>query len=255
MDKYSIAAQLYTLRDYLQTPDQIFETLKKVKDIGYNAVQVSGMGPVDSLQLKKMVDEVGLKICATHISYDSLKNNLDSVISDHKLWECEYIGLGAMPQQFRKSLDGYMEFLRNISQIAQSIAQSGLNFVYHNHKFEFEKFDSKTGIDFLFDKTDPETFGFEIDTYWVQAGGADPVDWIKKVEGRMGIVHFKDMAIKEDQQIFAEIGEGNLDWTSIIKACRETGVKWYAVEQDVCQRDPLESLDISLRYLEKFLQV
>ena len=253
MDKYSIVAQLYTLRDYLKAPDQIFETLKRVKEIGYHAVQISGLGPIDPLQLKKMVDEVGLKICVTHIPYDRLKNDVEAVIKEHKLWECEYVGLGAMPQQFRSSENGYFEFLTDISIIAKKISESGLKFVYHNHKFEFEKFDGITGIEILFDKTDPETFGFELDTYWIQAGGANPVDWIKKVEGRMEVVHLKDMAIKEDQQIFAEVGEGNLDWTLIIQACRETGVKWYAVEQDVCQCNPFDSLRMSLRYLEKFL--
>jgi sugar phosphate isomerase/epimerase len=253
MDKYSIAAQLYTLRDYLKTPDQIFETLKRVKDIGYQAVQVSGMGPIDPLQLKKMVDEIGLKICVTHIPYDRLKNDLEAVIKEHKLWECEYVGLGAMPQQFKSSRKGYLEFLTEVTIIAKKISESGLKFVYHNHKFEFEKFDGISGIEILFNKTDPKTFGFELDTYWLQAGGANPIDWIKKVEGRMDVVHLKDMAIRDDQQIFAEIGEGNLDWTSIIQACRETGVKWYAVEQDVCQCNPFDSLSMSLRYLEKFL--
>lgn len=253
MNKNSIAAQLYTLRDFMKTPDAIFETLKKVKQMGYNAVQVSGIGPIEPLLLKKMAEETGLEICATHTSYDRLKNDIDAVIEEHKLWNCEYIGLGGLPQAFRSSRDGYMAFLTDVSGFTRKIKQSGLQFVYHNHKFEFEKFDGKTGLEILFDNSDPGTFGFEIDTYWVQAGGGNPVDWIRKVEGRMGIVHLKDMAIKEDQQIYAEIGEGNLDWPSIIKACRETGVKWYAIEQDVCQRDPFESLAMSLRYLENYL--
>ncbi len=253
MNKDSIAAQLYTLRDFMKTPDAIFETLKRVKQMGYNAVQVSGIGPIEPLLLKKMAEETGLEICATHTSYDRLKNDIDAVIEEHKLWNCEYIGLGGLPQSFRSSQDGYVAFLTEVSGFTRKIKQSGLQFVYHNHKFEFEKFGGKTGLEILFDNSDPGTFGFEIDTYWVQAGGGNPVDWIRKVDGRMGIVHFKDMAIKEDQQIFAEIGEGNLDWPSIIKACRETGVKWYAIEQDVCLRDPFESLAISLRYLENYL--
>ena len=253
MDQYSIAAQLYTLRDYLKTPDQMPETLGKVKAMGYKAVQVSGLGPVEPLRLKEMADEAGLKICATHISYDRLRNELDKVIEEHKLWGCEYVGLGSMPRELAVSAEGYGEFIRVISEIAKKIRQSGLNFIYHNHKREFEKYDGKTGMEILLENTDPADFGFEIDTYWVQAGGANPVDWIKKVEGRMAVVHFKDMAIKDDQQVYAEIGEGNLYWPSIIKACREIGVKWYAVEQDICRRDPFESLGMSLRYLEKFV--
>jgi Xylose isomerase-like TIM barrel. len=253
MDRYSIAAQLYTLRDYLKTPEEISETLKKVHEIGYHAVQVSGMGPVDPMRLKEIVDGLDIKICATHISYDRLKNNLDNVIREHKLWECEYVGLGSMPQQYATSRDGYMEFIKDISVVAERVTQSGLKFVYHNHNFEFEKFDGRTGFDILFDETEPADFGFEVDTYWVQAGGANPVDLIKKVKGRMGIVHFKDMAMKNGQQVFSEIGEGNLDWDTIIKSCRETGVKWYAIEQDICQRNPFDSLEMSLRYLETFI--
>lgn len=253
MDRYSIAAQLYTLREHLQNPEQIYKTLKRVKEIGYHAVQVSGMGPVPPSELKGMVDEIGLKICVTHIPYDRLIGDIDAVIDEHKLWGCEYIGLGSMPEKFRGSLDGYIEFVGIASKIADRISDSGLKFVYHNHSFEFEKFNGKTGMDLLLERTDPKTFGFVIDTYWVQAGGANPVDWIRKVEGRMGVVHFKDMAIHNWQQTFAEIGEGNLDWISIIKACRETGVRWYAVEQDVCRRDPFESLGMSLQYLLKYV--
>jgi len=253
MDRMTIAAQLYTLRDFLKTPEDIEKTLKRVKDIGYNAVQLSGAGPIDPGRLKDITDNLGLKICATHISYDRLKNDTEAVIREHKLWDCKYVGLGAMPQEYRTSKEGFLKFIGEFNEIAKIIADNGLKFIYHNHKFEFEKFDGVTGMNIIFNSTDPEVFGLEIDTYWVQAGGANPVDWIRKVEGRMDIVHFKDMAILKDQQIFAEIGEGNLDWPSIIKACRETGVKWYAIEQDKCLRDPFESLEISLKYLLKYV--
>jgi sugar phosphate isomerase/epimerase len=83
--------------------------------------------------------------------------------------------------------------------------------------------------------------------------GANPVDWIHKVKGRMDVVHLKDMAILKEQQIFAEFGEGNLNWDAIIEACRQTGVKWYVVEQDTCQRNPFESLEMSFRYLQRFV--
>lgn len=256
MDRNSIAAQLYTLGDYCNTPDEIFDTLKKVKAIGYNAVQVSGIGPIDPARLKEMTDELGLKICASHTPYERLLNDLEAVIAEHKLWECEYIGLGIMPEKFRtKGREGYLQFISEISDTVKRISKSGHKFVYHNHKFEFEKYDGKTGMDILIENTDPESFGFLLDTYWVQAGGGNPAEWIKKLKGRMEVIHLKDMAIIEDQQVYAEIGLGNLDWPSIIKACRDIGVKWYAVEQDECRRNPFESIDISLRYLEKLVEI
>ena len=253
MDKMTIAAQLYTVRDFTQTAVEIEKALRKVKAIGYNAVQVSKMGPIDPAHLKNLADEIGLRICVTHTPIERLKDDLDAVIKEHQLWNCGYVGLGSMPQEYRSNKESFQAFIKETSEIAKKIADHGLQFVYHNHKFEFEKFDGITGMEILFNETNPKEFGFIIDTYWIQAGGADPVAWIKKVKGRMGVVHFKDMAIKDNEQIFAEIGEGNLDWPSIIKACRDTGVKWYAIEQDKCLRDPFESLAISWKFLQKYV--
>ncbi len=254
MNEMSVAAQLYTLREYLKTPDEMKHTLKRVKAAGYHAVQASGIGRVEAGVFRQLADEAGLKICATHISYDRLLNELDAVVQEHAVWDCHYVGLGAMPPQYRESREGYLAFAAECGEIAKKIFDRGLKFIYHNHSFEFEKFGGRTGMELLLDNTDPETFGIELDTYWVQAGGGNPVEWIKKVKGRMEVVHLKDMAMKGFQQLFAEIGEGNLNWGAIIEACRETGVRWYAVEQDECRRDPFESLAISFQYLEKYFQ-
>ena len=109
-------------------------------------------------------------------------------------------------------------------------------------------------MDIMLENADPDAFEFELDTYWIQAGGANPVDWIKKVDGRMSVVHFKDMMIKGDAQHFAEIGEGNLNWPDIIKACRDTGVVWAPVEQDTSFRSPFESLEISFKNLQELMK-
>lgn len=250
MNNPRIAAQLYTIREYTKTPEAIEDSLKKVKNMGYNAVQVSGMGPIEDEKLKDLLAEVGLTVCATHIPFERMEEDIEGVIKQHKLWDCTYVGLGSMPGEFRSSKEGVIEFAKKASKIGKVLADNGLKFIYHNHAFEFAKFDGMTIMDILLEETD-ENFGFEIDTYWVQAGGANPVDWIYKVEGRMDVVHFKDMAMNhENEQIMAEVGEGNLNWEEIIKACQETGVKWCPVEQDVCQRNPFESLEISLNNLK-----
>jgi sugar phosphate isomerase/epimerase len=245
-----IAAQLYTVRDFTQTPAEIEKTLKKVKKIGYNAVQISGFGPIEPENLKDLVDEIGLEICATHIGFDRLKNDLDNVIKEHKLWNCKQVGLGIMPEEYRKSAESIRKFLQEIAPIAKKLKENGLQFIYHNHNVEFAKYGPKTGMDILLEESDPEFFDFEIDTYWIQAGGANPVEWIRKVKNRMDVVHFKDMTVKGWDPQMAEIGEGNLNWPKIIKACRENNVEWACVEQDVCQRNPFESLAISLHNLK-----
>ncbi|MFW5986381.1 MAG: sugar phosphate isomerase/epimerase family protein [Halanaerobiales bacterium] len=247
-----IAAQLYTLREFTQTPEDIEKTLKRVKEIGYDAVQLSAFGPIDPRDLKAIVEREGLDICATHIGFDRMQNELETVINEHKLWECKYVGLGSMPDKYRKSRDGFIKFAREANEIARKLKENDLQFIYHNHNFEFVRFDGKTGMEILFEETDLDVFDFEIDTYWVQAGGADPVEWITKTAGRMDVIHFKDMVMDVDQgQIMAEVGEGNLNWDGILQACEDIGVRWACVEQDVCQRHPFESLAISLENLKE----
>lgn len=254
MDTGNIAAQLYTVREFLQTPEDIASTLRRIKEIGYDAVQISGMGPVDPDQVKKWAEELRLSICATHIGFDRLRDDLDGVIAVHKLWNCEYVGIGSLPEAYRGSRDGYEAFIREFSCMGRELEAAGLHLVYHNHNFEFERFDGATGMELLLAGAGPGTYSLEIDTYWVQAGGACPVEWIEKANGRIKVVHLKDMAVVARQPVFAEIGEGNLNWQSLIGACRESGVQWYVVEQDVCRRDPFESLAMSLSYLRNMVR-
>ncbi|AOZ93724.1 sugar phosphate isomerase/epimerase family protein [Paenibacillus crassostreae] len=253
MKRSTIAAQMYTLREFTQTAEDLRSTFQKVSTMGYEAIQISAIGPIDPKLVKEYADEAGLTICATHVSWDRLVNDLEALAAEHKLWNCKYIGLGGLPEEFRTGQESYRKFAKLISGIALTLKnQHGLQFVYHNHDFEFERYDGVSGMEVLLAETDPAV-GFELDLYWVQAGGASPVDWIRKVEGRMQVVHLKDMVVVDRKQVFAEIGEGNMNYGKIINTCRDTDVEWYVVEQDVCRRDPFESLEISLNYLLKRL--
>lgn len=254
MGELKIAAQLYTVREFMTTPEGIADTFRKVKEIGYDAVQVSGIGYIDLEKaelVRRAAEEQGLEICATHVSFDQLEREMDWVIEFHRMWNCRYVGLGSMPDHYRTSREGYVGFAKTTSGFGKVLNENGLRFIYHNHNFEFHKFDGMAGMEILLSETDPECFDFEMDTYWVQAGGADPTEWIRRLKGRMDVIHFKDMVMYQGSQAMAEVGEGNLNWPSIISACRETGVKWAAVEQDICMRDPFESLKISFDNLKK----
>jgi len=154
------------------------------------------------------------------------------------------------PEYWGSGEEGYRRFAQDASEIGRQLHEAGLTFSYHNHSFEFERFGKRTGLDIIFEESDARYLQAEIDTYWVQHGGGDPAAWIRKVKGRMPVVHLKDMVIVDRKQVYAEVGEGNLNWSAILEACREAGVEWYAVEQDTCQRDPFESLAISFRNLK-----
>ena len=245
-----LAAQLYTVRDFTNTPADITTTMKKVKQLGYDAVQCSALGVIDAHELKRIVDGEGLTICATHTDYGRMRNEPQAVIDEHNLWGCKHAAIGGLPQEYRNA-EGYARFAKDASEVAKRLAEGGLTFSYHNHSFELEKFNGRTGLEILYQDSDPQYFNSELDTYWIQHGGADPAAWIRQLKGRAHIVHLKDMAMDGRTQLFAEVGEGNLNWPAILDACTEANVEWYIVEQDTCQRDPFESLGISLRNLKE----
>ena len=245
-----LAAQLYTVRDFTNTPAEIATTMKKVKQLGYDAVQCSALGAIDAHELKRIVDGEGLTICATHTDYDRMRDDPQAVIDEHNLWGCKHAAIGGLPQEYR-SAEGYARFAKEASEVAKRLAEGGLTFSYHNHSFELERFNGRTGLEILYEDSDPKYFNSELDTYWIQHGGADPAAWIRQLKGRAHIVHLKDMAMDGRTQLFAEVGEGNLNWPAILDACTEANVEWYIVEQDTCQRDPFESLGISLRNLKE----
>ena len=243
-----IAAQLYTLREFTRTLDDIRATLIKLGQMGYKAVQLSALGPISPVELKEIVDGEGLEIAATHIGYDEIRQQPQKVIEEHQLWDCRHVAIGSLPQEFH-SMEGFGRFAREASEAVRPLIDAGLTFSYHNHSFELEKFGARTGLDILYEESDPEVFSAEIDTYWIQHGGANPVSWLRKLKGRMYVVHLKDMAMRGRKQLFAEVGEGNLEWPEILQMCKQAEVEWYIVEQDLCQRDPFESLEISLHNL------
>lgn len=248
-----IAAQLYTLRDFLKTPAEIAEAMKKVSRIGYKAVQLSGMGPIDNRELKKILDGEGMNACATHIDYYRIRDEFDAVVEEHGMLECPYVAIGGLPEEYRGSAEGFRRFAKEASESARKLKAAGFVFGYHNHSFELEKFDGKTALQLMFEESDPEVFTFEIDTYWIQHGGGDPAEYVRQMKGRIPLLHLKDMAVHEGSPVMAEVGEGNLNWNRILEEASNAGVEWYFVEQDTCLRDPFESLAISYENLKQML--
>jgi sugar phosphate isomerase/epimerase len=248
-----IGMQLYTLRDLMKTPKDIAATLKQVKKIGYPAVQVSGIGEIDPAELRKICDDLDLIICASHTSYEDLMKDLDAIIEKHQIWSCSQIAVPVTPGSMRDA-KGYVKFAREMTKVGQKLAKAGITLSYHNHSFEFMKFNGKLGLDLIYDNSDPKYFQGEIDTYWVQHGGQDPVAWCQKLQGRLPLLHLKDYGITDNGPTYVEVGEGNLNWPAIFKAAKKAKTLWYLVEQDVCTRPPLQSAKISFQNIQRILK-
>jgi sugar phosphate isomerase/epimerase len=251
-----VAAQLYTLRDFLETPDQVPQTLRKVREIGYSAVQLSGVkAEIPASDFKKIIADAGLICCATHEPTTQILDEPMKVVERLKALDCKYTAVahpGAIPLNTPAEVS---DFARRINASGKVLAENGLYLTYHNHANEFyrvgnENAQGKTVLDIIYDETDPKYVGGEPDTYWVQYGGGDPVELCRKLKGRLPLIHLKDYtATLGNQAMFCEVGYGNLNFPEIVREAEASGCEWFIVEQDTTPGDPFDSLKMSYDYI------
>ena len=247
-----IGAQLYTLRDFCKNLDDFSETLKKVADIGYTTVQVSGTCRYEAEWLRDELKKNGLTCGITHFDFNRVRNETEAVIEEHKTFGCGYIGLGSMPG----GASHYAEFKADplLVPAMDKIAAAGMKFMYHNHSGEYET-KLEDGRPVMFHLTDdftPAQMGFTLDTYWVKYGGFDVVPEIERLSGRLPVVHLKDMLVMPDgEKRMSWVGGGNaLNFEEIVPAFEKAGTKFAYVEQDNCYgEDPFVCLKKSYDYL------
>lgn len=243
-----IGAQLYTVAPYCQTEKDLYETLRKLHNIGYTRVQISGVNTVDisAKTIKSMTNEFGMDIACTHSDYTDFTDSLGKIIEFHQELDCSVAGLSMMPKSFFFDIDLFKGFLKTIKPIAKTLKENGLSFAYHNHAYEFSKLGGKRIMDYFLEDMDPEDFGFIPDTFWIAYAGINPPDLIRKMGSRAKVIHFKDlMMIDWLKADYAEVMEGNLDFDAIISACDDAGALCAVVEQDVCYRNPFDCLKTS----------
>ncbi len=258
LPRLTVAAQLYTACGFTQTIEGIEKTFKRISEDGYVSAQVSGFGPIKPERLRDIAGKYGVSICSTHSSFERMQSDLDAMIAEHRLWGCKNMGIGSMPNGYRGSLEGLNAFIAAINPIARRLADAGMRLTYHNHSFEFVKYGGVTAMDRLIEETDPAV-NFIIDTYWVQAGGASPTEYIRKVKGRMNVCHFKDMALVNGENgletRYAPVGLGNINFRDVIAACVDAGVEYAAIEQDDCYGEcPFDCLKTSRENTIKFAE-
>jgi sugar phosphate isomerase/epimerase len=247
-----IAVQLYTVRKHLQDPSEVAGILGRLREIGYRAVEVAGLGPKTVGRFGEELRRAELVACAAHVALDRLTDDLDQVVDECREWGCEYVVIPALPDPYR-SQQGYRRFAAEAVELAARLRPFGLQLAYHNHSHELERYGDLTGLETIFAGAPADALNAELDTYWLQYGGANPSAWIRHFTPRVPLVHLKDMAVDRGQPVDAEIGEGNLDWFEILKACRDAGTRWLVVEQDKPRRDPMESVAISYANLSKLV--
>lgn len=247
-----VAAQTYTIREYLKTPAAIAKSLKRLRRIGYQAVQLSGLGPIATSELAKIVEDEGLVCCATHENGTTILENPRAVAEKLNMLRCSYTAYPFPAGVDLSSPRGVRGFTKSLEASGRALYEEGKLLAYHNHQVEFVRQRGATILDAIFAGTDPRYLQAEIDTYWVQYGGGNVESWCRKLSGRLPLLHMKDYAIGEGgAPRFAPVGSGNLEWQSIVAAAERAGCQWFIVEQDGDwqDNDPFKSLKMSFRWI------
>ncbi len=268
MKKSRVALQLYSVRQDLEK--DFWGVLKQVKEMGYTGVEFAGLYGNEPAEVKKMCEEVGLIPLSAHVPLQEFINDLEGTVEIYKRIGCQYVVIPYLEEKYRTDRAVFAETTQLIKKIGASVKNAGMVLGYHNHDFEFEKMDGKYILDILYEEVSPELLQTQIDTCWVNVGGENPADYVKKYAGRIPIVHLKDFAGSKSENMYALIGidddkkseangvfefrplgKGLQNIPSIVAAADEGGAQWVIVEQDAPSMGltALECTKESIKYL------
>ena len=250
--KQMIGLNMYSLRDLCGDKAKLNKTFASVREIGYRFVQISGIAKVEPNDIAAALKANDLGVCATHLGWDRFTDDVDEVIELHKLYGTKHSAIGGLPSEYF-SKEGVDRFVSEAKKVLPKLQAAGLDFSYHNHNHEFAHYNGKPWIDLLFEGGASIGVKFEVDTYWVTAGGADPAEYVRRFGKSMSILHVKDMVVTpKREQRYAPIGSGNLNWPRIFDEVRKSPIEFVIVEQDGhYDNDPLENVAESFRFLRE----
>jgi len=246
-----LGLQLFTIRDTMNNAENIRESFRKMRAMGYTVGQTAGCA-VPYAEFGKIAAEEGIEICGTHDDFDMMVNNPAQAMENHRLLGTTNMGIGGFGAE---SVEAVEEFIEKANKVANNVYEYGFKFTYHNHSHEFRRLaNGKTAMDMLVEGLDPVKTSFVLDTFWVQHGGADIRYWLEKLAGRVDILHLKEMGRDENGPFITEVGNGNIWWAGVLETAEKTGVKHYVVEQDIWPGDPFDSIAQSAAYLRQFMK-
>lgn len=252
---------LYTLRHAIKTEADFLATAIKLRDMGYSYMQFSG-APLNADMIKRVTDESGLPVVVTHSPLDRIIGDTDALMEEHDRFGCKRIGLGGMPRDVIADESLCKTKIDELERAGEKMAKAGFKFFYHNHHQEFYKHGGETVFDYMLANT--KYINFIADTYWLQFGGVDVCEYFGKLSGRCECIHLKDYLIKsltdENGKIsfkpnFAPVGDGVMNFRSIVKAAKESGAEYFLVEQDNAPTfdDPFGEVERSIKYIREVL--
>jgi sugar phosphate isomerase/epimerase len=241
-----IGIQLYTVRDQMKLDFEA--TLARIAQIGYKEVEFAGYFDRTPADVRAILDRNGLAAPATHMmaeNADAWKKAFDTA----KAVGHEYVVAPWIPQEKRMTLDGWKRIAEEFNRVGQIAKDTGLQFAYHNHDFEFPKMEGQIPYDVLLQNTDPKLVQLEIDLYWITKGGQDPLAYFARWPGRIPLVHVKD-SMGGPEHKMVDVGQGTIEWKRIFAKRAQAGIRHFFVEHDQPPQ-PFDDIAASYKYLSQ----
>jgi len=237
MTPIPVGVQLYSIRD--DCARDLPGALAAVAQMGYRGVEFAGYYDHSAVQLRRLLDENGLQCCGAHIGLNQLLDEaLPRTVEFHLELGNRFLIVPGLAEEYRASRSAWQATARLFDEIAGKLAAHGLRTGYHNHHVEFERMDGEIAFDTFFGGVRPEVV-MQLDTGNALHGGADPLEILRRYPGRASTIHLKEYSASNP---LALIGEGDLDWQAVFKACEAGGTEWYIVEQESYPVPPLEAI-------------
>ena len=254
MKKFKVGIPLDSLREEMEKDME--KTLQRVKEIGYDYVEFAGYFGKSAEEIRALLDKYGLECISVHQGADFYIDGGQNAFDFIKTLGAKY---SAIPWYEKEKLAGSDEWENTVAlftKLGEDMKANGLQLLYHNHDFEFNKFEDKYLIDHIYDSIPNNLINPEFDTCWVKYAGEDPIKYIEKYAGRVTVLHLKDFVCKnyaagpayalidnegnavesvskEDNEFrFKPCGHGVQDFKSILEAAEKCGTEYVIVEQD-----------------------
>lgn len=246
-----IAVQMYTLRNVASLEEQ----LKIVHDAGIHAVETVGTQNASAADLKRLLDKYSIQVVSTHVQLSDLRSDLDKVVAFNKSIGNSVLVVPYLKKEERPTdAAGWIALGKELGEISKRVQAKGMTLAYHNHDFEIVDFNGKTGLELMFEGAGPKLEA-ELDLAWIARAGYDPAALLGKFRGRVFAVHAKDNAPTgqaKEEDGFAALGKGVLNWNAILPAAARAGVRWYIIEHDH-PLDPAAVVKTGAAYLNEHL--
>lgn len=246
MSRIPIALQLYSVREDCQ--EDFPGTLEAVAEMGYEGVDFAGYYGYDAPEIRKMLDDLGLKAAGCHTALDTLRGDeLKRTVEFNHVLGNTYLIVPGLPENRRDSKEAWLRTADLFNEIADALEPEGMMTGYHNHFIEFQPMEGAIPWDLFFSNTKDEVV-MQIDTGNALHGGGDPVAILKRYPGRAKTVHLKAYAEANETAL---IGEDDVDWEGVFEVVEsQDATEWYIVEQESYAYPPLVCVDRCLQALK-----